>query len=475
MEPGAGTETLTLEVPAGFRLPQALRDATPHDVAGALALGADVLRLGRERAERSAHGAEISELQQECDSLRGSLLLAQNQVDERARALSGEMVRCVTDGLERSHGGEVAALQAQVRVLEEQLKATRSAGDTVSRMHEDMTHQFDTIKGSTRHKGQIGEQHVLSQIALLCPDSNVTSIGDTASHRGDGEWVRHFGTTNLSMQCFVEVKNVDRIRSEELQRFHDQFDARASEGASNCAMFISLQPAHIPAHQGRSKYSAFFTLEWRHGMPVLYASNVANNPDLLSVCVAAMQQVWLYCDRVGTIGASGTDSTRVDQQLHLVNNFVNEQYELHKAHVQELTESAHQLQAMLHGVNRRKVLHQRQIENIANRIVEALGPGVSLQAAGGGDGRRRRRRTGTVIAEADMTDQQRAVVARCQAHVAETGAKLRSVDINQGRVSGVSKYDVDSMFGNFTSLKLTVQSLADATTRAPAASPGRTA
>ena len=137
---------------------------------------------------------------------------------------------------------------------------------------------------------------------------------------------------------------------------------------------------------------------------------------------------------------------------HIVNTFVNEQYALHRQQAVDLQETADQLLRMTRDNDRRVALHREQADTIANRLVDALGSIVRLTPPENQKEIRKRRRTATAIDARDMTAEQRQMVDRCLAYVA-TGALLKSAAVNAGEIEGVRKHDVDSLFGNFGSLK----------------------
>lgn len=168
---------------------------------------------------------------------------------------------------------------------------------------------------------------------------------------------------------------------------------------------------------------------------MLYVSNLNSNPDLLGVCVAMMQQVWQYCDRVGALGARVNDGPAVENVMHVVNTFVNEQYAMHRRQTVELQETAEHLQRMTRDNERRLAMHREASDMISNRLADALGTFVRLVPPEDLHGAKKRRRTATAIDAQDMTPEQRKIVDACLCHVA-TGAALKSAAVNAGDVPG---------------------------------------
>jgi hypothetical protein len=471
----SGSVSITLSVPSVFPLPSVYTTASPGVVAEVLTLGATSHALARQTLGDHQRNELEQEHKRQTDQLRDMLITEQRQRAtlehdlQRARASTANaaqsmvepLITAATSRIDASYAQLVETLTAQVADLRAQLDAVRRDERAVRDVHTLCTQQFERITNSNRIKQTIGEEHVLPQIALLCPDSTVANIADERKQAksGDGLWTRCFGSATMSMKCMVEVKNVDRMRTEELTSFHEHLDRRLAAGAVNCGMFVSLQPVSLPATNGRPKYSAYFTLDWRRSVPVLYVSNLNSNPDLLGICVAMMQQIWQYCDRVGSLGVEGGDNDDLEAIAHVINTFVNEQYALHRQQAVDLQETADHLIRMTRDNDRRIALHREQADTIANRLVDALGTVVRLTPPENQKEIRKRRRTATAIDARDMTPQQRKIVDQCLAYVA-TGAPLKSASVNAGAIEGVRKHDVDSLFGNFASLKKTVEGMA---------------
>ena len=229
-----------MSVPPSFTVPSIYTTASPAVVAEVLTLGATAHAL----ACRAHNDHQRDELEQEhkrqTDQLRDMLLVEQRQkMDleqdlQRARASTAATAQSMVEPMitaanriDESHAKLVEALTDQVRDLRAQLDALRAEDSAVRDVHTLCTQQFERITNSNRIKQTIGEEHVLPQIALLCPDSTVANIADERKQAksGDGLWTRCFGSASMSMKCMVEVKNVDRMRTEELTNFHDHLIA----------------------------------------------------------------------------------------------------------------------------------------------------------------------------------------------------------------------------------------------------------
>jgi hypothetical protein len=436
-----------LSVPDAFTMPEFYRDAPPESIARILLAGPHMLE-GAARVEDDEREAVIRGLRETIAQLRREQTDLVRSAGERAAELAAPLVEQArkageveTQGLraqlEREHlrSRELAALQAEVKDL------------------------GVSLRGSNAIKGTIGENQVLHQVAVLCPDSQVEPRA-REDHCGDGLWTRHFGSSHLSMRCMLEVKNVERLRAEEFTKFYSDIDSQAKIGLVNSAILVSLRPATLPVTNTRVRYSAYFALDWRGSIPIIMVSNINSNPDLLSIAMATMQHVWQFGERVGALGAEHTasdDATKIQSLALLVNNFVNEQFSLYTQEITTIDKTARHLAELTRDNERRARLAQAQVENISTRLAEAMGDWVQLRETSADKATKKRRRGGVAVPKEAMTADQRAVVDACVAWQVANERDVRSAGINTGEVPGVTKHQVDSLFGNFTSLRLTVQ------------------
>lgn len=483
-------DILPINVPLGFELPSWFRTADPQTVADALTIlplvyDAAVVAIGDQRDSRAAVANDrrlermrqsVQEKQERISSLIRQLEEEQAAREDAARGLAGPMIDLVRDEKDR----EIATLRTErdtereraaravltaegleklrTEQRESRAEEARSREREMSGVRMQLSQLESFVRGSNAVKGAIGEGRVLRLIQTLCPDSVVEDCAKEP-HRGDGTWTRHFGSAHLSMHCMLEVKHCERIRAEEMTKFYSDLDRRIADGSANCAMFVSVRSTPLPASGGRARYSSFLHLEWRKGVPVLMVSNVDNNPDLLSAACAVMQHVWLFSERKGllTHGASNDGDDSVEARVQLLNNFVNEQFELHTRQVREAEKAVKQLTELLADAETRSRVSRRQLDNIGGRLAESFGDWVELVDDAEAQRAPKRRRKAAPIPWSDMTEEQRSVVSQCVQWVRNSeGRALRAAAINAGDVPGVTKHHVESLFGGFSTLKLTV-------------------
>ena len=487
-------DILPINVPRGFELPSWFHAASPETVAEALTIvpliyDSAALAVTEHRDSRAEQAAgrtverlrqTLQDKQEHIEKLLRQLEDEQSARDSAARGLAEPMIDLIRtekdreiETLRRERDAERERALAHVLSSEglEKLREEEGAARAdAARAHErelagvraQLGQLESFVRGSNAVKGAMGEGRVLRMVQMLCPDSIVEDCAKQP-HRGDGTWTRHFGSAHLSMHCMLEVKHCERIRAEEMTKFYGDMDRRLADGSANCAMFVSVRSTPLPASGGRARYSSFLHLEWRKGAPVLMVSNVDNNPDLLSAACAVMQHVWLFGERKGllTHGASDDGDDSVAARIQLLNNFVNEQFELHSKQVRDAERAVKQLGELLKDAEARSRTSRRQLDNIAGRLAESFGEWVDLAEDADEKRQPKRRRKAAPVAWNDMTDEQRSVVTHCHNWcLQEEGRVLRAAAINAGDIPGVTKHHVESLFGGFSTLKLSLSARA---------------
>ena len=446
--------SVSLQVPDDFELPQFYQGASREVVANILMAGPFVVDGAMCAANNQARGA-VEELQRQMDELRRERSEMARAAGERAAELAAPLVQQVRTACD----AECAGLRAQLADSRERALAAEKSARDLAALQVEVKDLGCALRGSNTLKGVVGENQVLHQVAVLCPDSQVEPRS-REDHCGDGLWTRHFGSSHLSMRCMLEVKNVDRLRAEDFNKFYADIETQSKIGKVNSAILVSLRPATLPINNSRVRYNAYFSLDWRGSIPVIMVSNISSNPDLLGIALATMQHVWQFGERVGALGASGgniDDESKVQSLVLLVNNFVNEQFALHSQEIENIEKSSKYLAELVRDNERRARLAQAQVENISTRLSEALGDWVQLRETGIEKEGKKRRRVGVMVKREAMTASQKNVVDACLEWQAKNKAVVKSSVINSGNVPGVTKHQVDSLFGNFSSLRMTLQ------------------
>lgn len=116
-------------------------------------------------------------------------------------------------------------------------------------------------------KGDFGENVVEQHIINWFPKSELQDMSSFTA-RGDRRWKLDY------VDCLVEVKNVQTIKSIDVQKFERDFMLGIKNGHCNCALFISLKAESVPT-KGQ------FCIEFVENRPIVYIAGVYKDQLLL--------------------------------------------------------------------------------------------------------------------------------------------------------------------------------------------------
>ena len=120
-------------------------------------------------------------------------------------------------------------------------------------------------------KGDFGESLVQTQISYFYPQSTMDDVsGDTA--KGDLLWK----LLDDSFKCLIEVKNVQYVRRNDVEKFERDLKINLNNDTCNCGLFVSLKTDAIQS-------KGCFHFEFFEGVPVIYVSNIIQNTNILRI------------------------------------------------------------------------------------------------------------------------------------------------------------------------------------------------
>lgn len=158
---------------------------------------------------------------------------------------------------------EINHLKDRIKILEEENCQALS-----------LSNKLDSLmgKGNTvdnAMKGDFGESIVSNQIQHWYQTSEIEDTSaDTA--KGDLLWKLNDG----DFRALVEVKNVQMVRPNEIQKFERDMTLNTKDNTCNCGIFISIKTETIP-NKGK------FKLEFINNCPVVYVCNVLQDLNVL--------------------------------------------------------------------------------------------------------------------------------------------------------------------------------------------------
>jgi hypothetical protein len=194
-------------------------------------------------------------------------------------------------------------------------------------------------------KGDFGENVVYNQILQYFPYSVIEDTsGETA--KGDMLWKLN----NNSFKALVEVKNVQYVRINDVEKFERDIHLNISNGSCNSAIFISLKTDII-----QSKGS--FHFEFFNECPVIYVSNVFQDANVLKLALNILYNLQT------TIQSNSESLLSVDEK-HIIQDYLNTSYNSILTHKQNIDCSKNITENLLNNLINQQNIVNKDFDNI---------------------------------------------------------------------------------------------------------------
>ena len=298
---------------------------------------------------------------------------------------------------------------------------------------------------SQQASSETREDYVSAAIMAACTDSCVAPV------EGAGHpqlcWIRHMGTEHLSMRCAVCLHG-SVISDEDVHAA-----GRLLGEQYNCALVLTPHRGQLPCVSGGIAHCDVMSVVEMDRGPVVLVCLRRDMQHLLRAAVVTMQAVW----RGRTLrDVRNVASPTVTERANAVSAWMGQQMSLLTQVIQDTTEiqernrdNIQQLQAL--GSAARAAVH-----DLRHRMARKLGDWIMIDETPRTS--TRRARAARVIADSELTASQRQAVESGLRHVRQ-GGPLRADILNTGSMAGLTKYQIDRDFGNFTTFRKTVEAL----------------
>lgn len=283
---------------------------------------------------------------------------------------------------------------------------------------------------------------VLRSLAHACTDSTCTSQSNRTIL-----WTRHFGTALRSMRCVVVVCDgpIENVAIDE-----------SIWAKGNCVLVVSTRSDAVPCRaDGIAHNDAMSVVMCTEG-PVVTVANVLGDPLALKMAAVTMQAIW----RVHSVRPiSGRDEFATRENAAAVSAWVNEQERLCKISSPALIDCEQHLDDAVCAIRAVRSDMRTSMHDLTTRLRPHVGTFLGTPPNDDIVINRRSRSARTFRWNELSAEQQRAVSIGTQ--FVATGSVLRAEALNSGQISGLTKYGIDKMFGNFTSFRKTVDAVAN--------------
>ena len=237
---------------------------------------------------------------------------------------------------------EIEDLKKRICILEEENTQALS-----------LSNKLDSLMGKGNSvdnamKGDFGESIVLNQIQHWYQTSEIyDTSADTA--KGDMLWKLNNG----EFSALVEVKNVQIVRPNEIQKFERDILINTKDNSCNCGIFISIKTENIP-NKGK------FKLEFINNCPIIYVSNVLNDLNTLRFaldCLFNIQQ------KLKSYISNKSDEEDNNFQEYII-NFIQNQYNK----ILNLQQNINTMKSTMNNMNKCILNEEELVSSLINSI-----------------------------------------------------------------------------------------------------------
>jgi len=186
-------------------------------------------------------------------------------------------------------------------------------------------------------KGDFGECIVSNQIQHWYQTSEIEDTSaDTA--KGDLLWKLNDG----DFRALVEVKNVQMVRPNEIQKFERDIILNTKDNTCNCGIFISIKTENIP-NKGK------FKLEFINNCPIIYVCNILDD---LGTLRFALDSLFSIQQKLKLFVSKTKDSDDDESDFEdIIVNFVQCQYNKISSLQQNILQMKNCLQNLTQCIN----------------------------------------------------------------------------------------------------------------------------
>ncbi len=163
-----------------------------------------------------------------------------------------------------------------------------------------LKNDFNSIKEKltgNSSKGDVGEnivEHFINQHFSLFSFENTSRF----TAKGD------FFLSNNYLKLLIENKNVQHVKTSDIEKFYRDVNINVLNGSINAALFISLNDTNLV--QGKRD----FVFEIKYGIPIIFISNVIENIQLIKFSIFTL--LYLVENGITTQNTSNNDDFNID-------------------------------------------------------------------------------------------------------------------------------------------------------------------
>jgi len=205
--------------------------------------------------------------------------------------------------------------------------------NSINQLNHKFSNYFDKIFKGNTEKGEYGESFVNN---YLSDKFNNSTIIDTHKEFAKGDFIFYLN----QIKTLIEVKNVQKLKSDDIDKFYRDIQLQIQKDSINSAILISLNDSNLI--QGKRN----FVFEIKYNIPIIMISNVFNNPDYIKFSIMIIDYLivnnYIYTKKDETkeeqnnkIQAIISAINEIFQYIQLQKTYIQEEFNI----IQKLTEN----------------------------------------------------------------------------------------------------------------------------------------
>lgn len=218
---------------------------------------------------------KITTLEEERNLLTTKLQTLQSKSEAAAELNQEKWDKIYQKG--RQYGQE--EYKAVVDVLQERVRAQEQSQGDISQIRNKVKLVANRLStGPSSFIGNVGESIVEQYISetFSGPYYKIVDVSHVPNSAD-----RIFSSS--SMKCIIETKNVSRLKTTDVEKFHNDIRVGVQRSQINAALLVSLLDTHlIDGHKG-------FYFEIREGIPVIYIGNAVERMFAIKMALLTLQ------------------------------------------------------------------------------------------------------------------------------------------------------------------------------------------
>lgn len=275
---------LKLEVSSTFEVSEILL-TDPERI---IRFGLEVHKGIERHSLESVHSAKLQEIdstyQRKLAALQDKISGYEEQIKHTAQLSREEVTKLIEQGHRQR--------ESEIHFLREELeKSTKRTTDLLRELNksrdEDLTQNitkvlseiqsFNSFVGVSANRGAVGEVLVYEYLSTHFSNYTVEDTSKNATSMSD----LYMTSTDSRFKFLIEVKNVTHLTAVDKRKF--DHDIQTTLSKINGAILFSLTPANIS--------SRHFNIVYQHGVPVIYLSNVRQNPEMIKFGILILEEL----------------------------------------------------------------------------------------------------------------------------------------------------------------------------------------